>query len=198
MSAILDYCFENDVLAGAHPSFPDKENFGRIAMDIPFGELTNLLIYQIAALQGLAFSKGGQLYHVKPHGALYNMACKEEKEAKAVVKAILKLNPSLVLYAPENALMTKLALAAGLTVQYEVFADRNYNPDLSLVSRKADNAVIHQPKDVCKHVLHLYQEKAVKCIDGISRPLKADTYCVHGDNPQVIPILQALQQLDFD
>ncbi len=195
IAAIIDFCKDKKIKIGAHPGFPDKENFGRKPMDFPQEELTDLLIYQIAALQGLAKTKDYPLHHVKPHGALYNMACTQEKEAQSIVNAILKTDPNLVLYAPGNSIMAKLAKAEKITVHYEVFADRNYTADLTLVPRSAPNALIQNPKQAFKHVKKMITHERVRCTDGISRRIQAKTCCVHGDHPKAIEILKALQPL---
>lgn len=179
---------------GAHPSFPDKENFGRTEIRLPPEELTSLVLDQIEALDAIAKNENTLLNHVKPHGALYNMATVDVGIAKAIVKAILLFDENVILYAPFGSVMAKLAREQSITVMFEAFADRNYNDDLTLVSRKLDNAVIQNPEVILTHVLRMIKEKKVRSQSGKLFSIQADTLCIHGDNSHAVDIVSYLHQ----
>ncbi|MEZ4973231.1 MAG: 5-oxoprolinase subunit PxpA [Cyclobacteriaceae bacterium] len=179
---------------GAHPSFPDKENFGRTEMRIPSEQLTSLVLDQIETLDTIAKEEGVALSHVKPHGALYNMATVDKGVAEAVVKAVLLFDEKIILYAPYGSVMAKLALDQSIRVMFEAFADRNYNDDLTLVSRKLENAVIQNPEEILTHVLLMIKEKKVKSLLGQLSHIQADTLCIHGDNSHAVDIVSYLNQ----
>ncbi|MCB0487042.1 MAG: 5-oxoprolinase subunit PxpA [Cyclobacteriaceae bacterium] len=179
---------------GAHPSFPDKENFGRTEMRIPSEQLTSLVLDQIETLDAIAKEEGAVLNHVKPHGALYNMATVDKGVAEAVVKAVLLFDEKIILYAPYGSVMAKLALEQSIRVMFEAFADRNYNDDLTLVSRKLENAVIQNPEEILTRVLLMIKEKKVKSLSGQLSHIQADTLCIHGDNSHAVDIVSYLNQ----
>lgn len=179
---------------GAHPSFPDSENFGRTEMHIASDELTSLVLDQIEALDTIAKEEKAAMHHVKPHGALYNMATVDEGVAEAIVKAILLFDEKMILYAPFGSVMAKLAQEQSIKVMFEAFADRNYNDDLTLVSRKLDNAVIQNPEEILTHVLRMIKEKKVRSLSGKLCSIQADTLCIHGDNSHAVDIVTFLNQ----
>lgn len=179
---------------GAHPSFPDKENFGRTEMHIASDELTSLILDQIEALDTIVKEEGAVLNHVKPHGALYNMATVDTGVAEAIVKAVLLFDEKIMLYAPYGSVMAKLAQEQSISVMFEAFADRNYNDDLTLVSRKLENAVIQNPEEILTHVLLMIKEKKVRSLSGQLSAIQADTLCIHGDNSRAVDIVSYLNQ----
>lgn len=182
----------NSVKIGAHPSFPDKENFGRQEMNISAADLYSSLNKQIRMLQNVLHSENLQLHHIKPHGALYNLAAKDEKTARVIIEVIKSIEIPIKLYAPYNSVIAKLAQREKIEVIFEGFADRNYNEDLSLVSRGNDKALLIEKKEVLKHVLCMALHKKVITISGVEVPLKASTFCVHGDTKNALKILNYL------
>ncbi|WP_086476533.1 MULTISPECIES: 5-oxoprolinase subunit PxpA [Arenibacter] len=194
MKMVADLAKEHKVLVGAHPSYPDKENFGRVSIELPEQELINSIKSQISTLARVLAELQIPLDHIKPHGALYNDAAIEERVANIFLLAIEEYKEEVVLYAPYRSVMGELALVKGFKVKYEGFMDRNYNPDGSLVGRKHPNAMIDDPKAVLQHLSYMVKEKAVKTIDGSSIKLMADTYCIHGDEAATLQILAYLSQ----
>lgn len=180
---------ENNVLIGAHPSYPDKENFGRISMDISGEDLIDSIKNQMQFFLNQCDWVGASLHHIKPHGALYNDLAKDKVKAQFFLKAIDPYKNNIFLYVPYGSIVQELALLQNFKVKREAFADRNYNSDLSLVSRKMDNAVITNEREVLAHILRMFNEKRVKSIDGKETPLFADTFCIHGDTPNALQIL---------
>ncbi|MBZ0244909.1 MAG: 5-oxoprolinase subunit PxpA [Cyclobacteriaceae bacterium] len=192
MKATIRLALEHGVKIGAHPSFPDRENFGRIEMTLPNNELTTIIIEQIVQLKNLTEEAGGKLNHVKPHGALYNMAAVNDSTAEAVLDAMTPFDKELILYVPYGSVIAKKAIERGIPIKYEAFADRNYNDDLTLVSRKLDNAVLEDPDQITEHVFRMIKEKKVKTISGNYSTIEAGTLCIHGDNPHAVEIVSQL------
>jgi UPF0271 protein len=186
---------EHNVAIGAHPSFPDLMGFGRREMQLTFEEVKNYVIYQTGAVQGFARIAGINLQHVKPHGALYNMAAKDERISEAIVEGVQALDSNLIVFSPSRSMLTKVAEKAGLIVANEFFADRSYNSDGSLVSRKQPNAMIEDPEKVVERALRAVVEAKVLAVDGKSVKL-GDVYtiCVHGDTPSAVKLAQALKR----
>ena len=185
----IDLALQYQVEIGAHPSYPDRENFGRVVMDISYNHLVETLTEQIQKVKSLVEDVGGQLHHVKPHGALYNEAVKNKEVANSIIQSIKNIDKSLVLIAPKDSLISYLC-KEDMEVRYEVFADRNYNQDLTLVSRSENDAVLLDPKKIFNHVLNMVSEGKVKTIKGEEVPVNFDTICVHGDNPKSVEILR--------
>ena len=185
---------ENKVKIGAHPSFPDRENFGRLEMNLPNNELTTIIIEQIIRLKILVEESGGKLHHVKPHGALYNMAAVNDSTAEAILDAMVAFDEPYMLYVPYRSVIAAKALERNIPIQYEVFADRNYNDDLTLVSRKLENAVLMDPDQIWEHVISMIREQNVKTISGKMKSIEPGTLCVHGDNPHAVEIVSLLNQ----
>lgn len=176
------------VKIGAHPSFPDRENFGRKTMHLSDSELKESILSQVSALSHAAGSLGLSLHHIKPHGALYNQAAKDPALAKTIVGIIKDHFKELTLFAPPGSALLKEGKQQGITVWTEVFADRNYREDLSLVPRSEANAVIHEEKEVLSHLKNMFCERKVKTINHQWIPITADTICVHGDNPHAVSL----------
>ena len=192
MTKVVMLAHSQSVKIGAHPSFPDRFNFGRIDMKISAADLYSSLKEQIRALQNVLHSKKAQLHHVKPHGALYNLAVKDEKTAAVIIEVIKSIATPLKLYAPCNSVISKIAILEGVEVVYEAFADRNYNEDLSLVSRQNENAILDNNAVILNHVLGIIKHQKVKTISGLEVPIEATTLCVHGDTRNAVDILKFL------
>jgi UPF0271 protein len=171
------------VAVGAHPGFPDLVGFGRREMKATPAEVEDLVLYQVAALAGMARAQGVTLQHVKAHGALYNMACKDRALADAIAKAVAAFDRSLILFGLPNSELLRAGRAAGLPVAAEVFADRAYERDGSLTSRTRPGSVIHDTNAVLERAVRMVKDKEVVTIDGSVIALQADTICLHGDTP---------------
>lgn len=193
MREITALALLHDVRIGAHPSYPDKENFGRKKLELSNDYLAESLVAQVQGLKVIVENSGGKLHHLKPHGALYNNACVDNSLANVVIQVIKYIDSKLILYAPHNSIVAKLAIENGVSVMYEAFADRNYNDDMTLVSRDLDNALITDPELVFQHVLRLLDDK-VETISGKTFPIEADTVCVHGDTDNAASILKQLHE----
>ncbi len=193
MQHTVDLAMENDVEIGAHPSYPDKENFGRISLKMEPKELKRSLVAQILSLKQITEAEGAKLIHVKPHGALYNDAQKNENIAAVILDAICEFDDPLLLYAPEGSVISKMAKGK-LEVVYEAFADRNYNSDRSLVSRLNSNALIIEKEEVFKHLFSMFREHRITCFNGEKIETNATTFCLHSDTPNSIEILKYLHQ----
>lgn len=183
---------KHQVKIGAHPSFPDKKHFGRRILSMSSSDLYLTLENQINTLLEVLKSLHLELYHVKPHGALYNLAIKDKKAAQIIVSVIKSIDRNLVLFAPYQSMMSKIAISNGLKVMYEGFADRNYNEDLTLVSRNNSDAIIHNSQDIFDHVFHMISRGKVKTKNGVEVRLKLDTICLHGDHENILENLKFL------
>jgi 5-oxoprolinase (ATP-hydrolysing) subunit A len=173
----------NGVAVGAHPSFPDLAGFGRREMVMSPREAEDLVLYQIAAVAGVAHVEGVRLQHVKPHGALYNMASRDVALAGAIARAVAAFSHSLILLGPPDSELLKAGRALGLRVVGEAFADRAYEPDGSLVARKKLGAIIHDVDAVIERSVKMAKERTVVAIDGSTVRVEAETICIHGDTP---------------
>jgi UPF0271 protein len=191
----IQLAIENKVKIGAHPSFPDKENFGRKMMSISDDELHKSIIFQLDIFLERLHRKNAKLHHIKAHGALYHLIAKDKKAATVFVNAIKKYVEKAYLYVPYNSEIEKVAVENNINIKYEAFADRNYNNDLSLVSRTKSNAIISNPSEVYEHVLNMIQNDCVKTVSNSLIKIKADTFCIHGDNQNALEILQEVTVL---
>lgn len=180
---------EHGVAIGAHPGFPDLMGFGRRPMNITPAEAGGYVKYQLGALLAFVQAQGLKLQHVKPHGALYNMAAKDEALAKAIAQSVASVDSNIRLMGLAGSLMLKEAEKAGLPVISEVFADRAYNDDGSLVNRKLPGAVIHDAQQAAARAVMMAKEHKVISINGKEIHLQADSICVHGDNAQAIELV---------
>lgn len=186
------------VSIGAHPSFPDLQGFGRRAMDIPSDELAAIIAYQIGALIGLAKANAAEVAHVKPHGALNNLAAVDIELARVVVKAIGSVNPSLILLAPAASALSVAGKESGLAVAQEIFADRAYDDDGYLLSRSEEGAVYHDAQQCVDQVLNFLEEGAIVCKSGKKIITDIHSICVHGDTPQSVEIAKHIRQAIVD
>lgn len=181
------------VAVGAHPGYADKENFGRVALDIPHEQLVASLREQIELARDLAREEGGTLRHAKAHGALYNRGEREEAIALAIVEAVRAVDPSLALFAPPGSAMATAASAAGLRVAREGFVDRAYEADGTLRSRRLAGALHTDPAAAAAQALSFVREGGVHTFDGTFLPLAVDTLCLHGDTPGAAAIAAAVR-----
>ena len=184
---------QHGVAVGAHVAYPDLVGFGRRNMDPTSQELVADVIYQIGALQGLAAAAGTRVRYVKPHGALYNTIAHDERQANDVITALLAVDPSLTLMALAGSPLIGWARARGLRVVAEAFADRAYNDDGSLVSRRLPGAVLHDADAIAERMLRLVQTGEVESITGRSVPVQADSICVHGDSPGAVEMARRIR-----
>ncbi len=185
------------VAPGAHPGFPDLLGFGRRKMDASLDEIKNYVTYQMGALQAFAAAQGMALQHVKPHGALYNMAVENMEIWDAVAEVIAAVDSGLILFVmagPWRQDLEAIGARHGIRIAFEFFGDRAYNPDGTLVSRKLPGAVIQDHELVAEKVLKMVKEGKVVCIDGTEIELAAETICVHGDNPAALELVRNIRE----
>ncbi|MDO6758858.1 5-oxoprolinase subunit PxpA [Tamlana sp. 2_MG-2023] len=192
MKAVSKLAKKHGVKIGAHPSFPDMENFGRKAVEMPCIALYTSIKNQIKDLISVLDKEHLRLHHVKPHGALYNLAAVDEKIAHVIIEVMKSLMLRVRLYVPYNSVIAKLAIENQIPIMYEAFADRNYNSDLTLVSRTEANALIKDSDTMFDHVFNMISAEKVKTIAGEFANIKADTICVHGDNPDAYALISSL------
>lgn len=191
MKHVVDLALQHQVNIGAHPSYPDKENFGRKSINIPKADLIASIKEQIKTLNTIVISSGGKLHHIKPHGALYNEVAEDLDLANIFFEAVNEYKDSCELYMLSNSFAATLALQKGFKVKLEAYADRNYNNDLSLVSRIKENAVLTNPNEVYEHATQMLNGK-VKTLKGNLVAIKADTLCVHSDTKNAVNLVKVL------
>ncbi|SHJ71417.1 LamB/YcsF family protein [Paramaledivibacter caminithermalis] len=194
MERTVKMAVDKGVAIGAHPGYPDLMGFGRRNMNISLEEARAYMIYQIGALKSFVETYGGKLQHVKPHGALYNTAAKDYELARALAEAIYDVDKNLIFMGLANSEMIKAAKDIGLKVANEVFADRAYNNDGTLVSRKFKGAVIHDTEVCISRVLNMVKKGLVNAIDNTEVMLKANSICVHGDNEMAVEFTKNLNE----
>ena len=194
MRQTLALAKDKGVAVGAHPGFPDLVGFGRREMKATPAEVHDLVLYQVAALAGMAAAQGLELQHVKAHGALYNMACKERSLADAIARAVAAFDRSLILFGLPNSELVRAGAAAGLTVAAEVFADRAYERDGSLTSRNKPGSVIHDEDAVVERAVRMVKRRDVVAVDGSVIALQADTICLHGDTPGAAALARVVRR----
>ena len=182
------------VSLGAHPSYPDLQGFGRRALQMSAPDLEATILYQVGALQAMAAAEGGRVTHVKPHGALNNVACADPVVAATVVRAVQALDPTLILLAPAHSELVRAGEAAGLPVRHEVFADRAYLDDGQLMPRSREGSVLHDPQACVEHVLRMLSAQAIIAASGHQMSTRIDSICVHGDGPEAVATASAIQQ----
>jgi UPF0271 protein len=195
MAKTVDLAKKYGVAVGAHPGYPDLLGFGRREMRLTEEEVRNYALYQISALQGFAQSAHLKLQHVKPHGALYNTATKDETTSKAIAEAAKTVSRNMIIFAPPKSALAKAAAAAGLHVALEFFADRNYDVNGNLVSRRQKEAIIHERRRIVKRVVEAVKKGTVLDIDGHALRLGVvHTVCVHGDTPDAPRMVENLRK----
>lgn len=183
---------EKNVSLGAHPGLQDLIGFGRRPMEIDPEEVFNLVVYQVGAVDTFAKINGNRLNHVKPHGALYNMAAKNREISQAIAEAVNKINPNLILFGLAGSELIEMGKKVGLTVAEEVFADRTYQADGSLTSRKLKNAMVEHADEAISRVIRMVKEGKVEAVDGTDIAIQADTICIHGDEPKSLEFAKKL------
>jgi UPF0271 protein len=198
MQRTIELCLQHTISIGAHPGFADKANFGRTEMQLSLEKVYELVADQIQLLQKMTNRAGAKLHHVKPHGALYNMAAKDAALANAIAKAVRDINPRLIFFGLSGSHLISEAEKLGLQTASEVFADRTYLDDSSLTPRSQPNAMIQTEEGSVQQVLQMIGEKTVTSINHKKIAIKAETICLHGDGKYALPfaktIYAALQQ----
>jgi UPF0271 protein len=184
---------KHGVKIGAHPGLPDLAGFGRRNMAISPENAYDITVVQVGALAAVAASQGARLHHVKAHGALYNMAAKDAALAQAIAQAIYDVDPSLVTFVLAGSCMVEVAQQCGLTVKQEVFGDRTYQTDGSLTPRREHNAMIENVNQSITQILQMVQKGFVTAVDGSHVALKAETLCIHGDQPNAVVFAKAIR-----
>ncbi len=182
MSQVIEISKKNGVSIGAHPSFNDPENFGRERMNLSSSEIKKLITDQYEILQKIALIHGENVSHIKPHGALNNMACEDIELATVLAKTIKDINKDLIYLVPTGSKMQEAAKKFDMKFACEIFADRNYEDDGNLVSRKKSHALITDPEQAKKHVLKMVKTQSLNCHSGKQIPCEIDSVCIHGDN----------------
>ncbi|WP_207421052.1 LamB/YcsF family protein [Desertivirga brevis] len=185
---------EKGVAIGAHPGLADLQGFGRREMRISAKEAYQITIYQIGALYGFVKAAGAKLSHVKPHGALYNMAANDKQLAEALAQAVYDFDPHLTFYALSGSEMITAASRLGLKTASEVFADRTYQNDGTLTPRSHKNALIHNQEQSINQVLRMINQQEVESAEGKVVKLKADTICIHGDGPKAVEFAKLIHE----
>ena len=189
MLSVVRLAKKNNLKIGAHPSFPDRKNFGRKIMNISKDKLVKSLKNQIQALRTILIQENVDLNHIKPHGALYNFASNDKETARIIIDLTKEINTKL--YAPYSSLISKMAREEGVKICNELFIDRNYNSNLTLVSRDNPNALIENSNEMFKHVYNIINNKIIS-VDKKEISVEFDTLCIHGDNPNAIEFLEEL------
>lgn len=194
MAATVTLAQQYQVTIGAHPSFNDRENFGRNEMEVDPAEIRTLIIKQVADIKRIAESRGAAVTHVKPHGALYNMAARRQDYAEAIVDAVMTIDPTLVLFGLSGSAMLRAADQIGLAHCAEVFADRSYQDDGSLTPRTQSGAMIADVRKAVQQVIGMVKDGRVRSVNGGWIELRADTICIHGDTPGAADYARAVRR----
>ncbi|UDM50290.1 5-oxoprolinase subunit PxpA [Cupriavidus sp. MP-37] len=194
MVQTVRWALARGVAIGAHPSYPDRENFGRTEMQRDPEHVYADVLYQIGALAAIVRAQGGVLHHVKPHGALYNQAVRDPALARAIVRAVRDFDPDLVFFGLAGSQMIDVAKEAGLRVRQEVFADRGYNPDGTLVKRGTPGALHDDEEVALDQTLTMVREQRVRAIDGTWVPIQAETVCLHGDGAHALAFARRIRE----
>ena len=193
MNQVVEISKKNGVSIGAHPSFKDPENFGRKRMNLSSSEIRKLIIDQYAILQEIASNHGENVTHIKPHGALNNMACEDIELATTLAKSINEISKDIIYLVPTGSKMEEAAKKLNMKIACEIFADRNYEDDGNLVSRKKQNALITDPKEAKIHVLSMVKNQALNCYSGKKIPCEIDSVCIHGDNESSLATAKSIK-----
>ena len=193
MRQAIEIARDRNVAVGAHPSLFDRENFGRKELPVRPDEVFEGVVYQLGIFAAIAEAVGVRPNHVKPHGALYNMAVRDEALADAIARGIAKIDKKLILFAPQNTALSRGGEENGLQIAHEVFADRNYLNDGQLVPRTRPDALLHDPTEAAPRVIRMLREAKVRSVDGVDVDVRAETICLHGDNPEAVDFARALR-----
>ena len=193
MSQVIEISKKNGVSIGAHPSFNDPQNFGRKRINLSSNQIRKLIIDQYEILQKIAGDHGETVTHIKPHGALNNMACEDIELATTLAKAINEISKDLIYLVPTGSKMEKAAKKLDMKIACEIFADRNYEDDGNLVSRKKVHALITDPEQAKKHVLSMVKNQSLNCHSGKQIPCEIDSVCIHGDNKSSLATAKSIK-----
>ena len=193
MRGSIDAARNRKVAIGAHPSLFDRENFGRKELPVKSDEVFDAVVYQLGIFQAIAEAANIRPNHVKPHGALYNMAMRDRELANAIGRAIAQIDAKLILFAPQNSELARAGTTNGLQIAHEVFADRNYLSDGSLVPRARPDALLHDPEEAAARVVRMLREGKVRSVDGVDVDVRAETICLHGDKPGAVEFARVLR-----
>ena len=193
MNRVIEISKTNQVSIGAHPSFNDPENFGRKKINLNSSEVTKLIVDQYEILQKIAQNHNENVTHIKPHGALNNMACEDLELATTIAKAINSINKDIIFLVPTGSKMELAGKKLNMKIACEIFADRNYEDDGNLVSRSKDHALITNPGIAKKHVLKMVKNQALNCFSGKKIPCKIDSVCIHGDNESSLATAKSIK-----
>jgi len=194
MNEVVKISKKNGVSIGAHPSFKDSENFGRKRINLSSSEVSKLIIEQYNILQKIALEHNENVTHIKPHGALNNMACEDFDLANTISKTINSISKDIIFLVPTGSQMEVAARKLNMKIACEIFADRNYEDDGNLVSRSKDNALITDPEIAKKHVLKMVKNQALNCFSGKQIPCKIDSVCIHGDNKNSLDTAKSIRK----
>ena len=194
MREVVEISKKNGVSIGAHPSFNDPENFGRERMNLSSTEIRKLIIDQYEILQQIASDFGEKVSHIKPHGALNNMACEDLELSLTLATVIKDIDKELIYLVPTGSKMELAAKKLKMKIACEIFADRNYEDDGNLVSRKKPHALITNPENAKKHVLKMVQNQALNCHSGKQIPCEIDSVCIHGDNQSSLSTARSIKE----
>ena len=195
MRNTIEISKKNNVSIGAHPSFNDPENFGRKRQNLPENEIKKLIIDQYEALQRIAENLGTKVTHIKPHGALNNMACEDLNLSRILAKTIFNINKNLIYLVPTGSKMEEAGREFDMKIACEIFADRNYEDDGNLISRSKKNAIISDPEKCKKHVLDMVKSQSINCLSGKKIPCKIDSICIHGDNIESLETAKQIKKV---
>ncbi|KEO60284.1 LamB/YcsF family protein [Thioclava indica] len=194
MAATMALAQARGVGLGAHPGFPDLQGFGRRRLALSHREIRNMITYQLGAAQAMARAAGGQLRHLKLHGALSNMACEDAELARVCFEAALRIQPDLVILVQPQTAMDQVVRDLGCAWAGEIFADRAYNDDATLMDRKAPGSVLHDPTEIAARMLEMLRAGAIIAQSGKHIPCRIDTICVHGDTAGALSVARTLRQ----
>jgi len=194
MDGTVSLALSRGVRVGAHPGYPDRQHFGRVAVELPAEAVENLVLFQVAALDGFVRSHGGTLTHVKPHGALYHSGAEFPDVARAIAEGVRRFRPSLVLVGAAASMLIEAGREAGLAVAEEAFADRRYRPDGTLVPRGEARALITDPAEAAEQAVSIARDRVVTAADGARVPVRADTLNLHGDTPGAAAIARRIHE----
>jgi len=194
MNMVIKISKSNGVSIGAHPSFNDPENFGRKRINLSSFEVTKLITNQYEILQKIAEKHNENVTHIKPHGALNNMACEDINLANTIAKTINDIDKNIIFLVPTGSKMEIAAKKLNMKIACEIFADRNYEDDGNLVSRSKDHALITNPDIAKKHVLNMVKNQALNCYSGKQVPCKIDSVCIHGDNQSSLATARSIKE----
>jgi len=194
MNEVIKISKNNGVSIGAHPSFKDPENFGRERMNLSAAEVEKLITDQYEILQIIASNHGENVTHIKPHGALNNMACEDIDLATTLAKSIKRINKDLIYLVPTGSKMELAAKKLDMKIACEIFADRNYEDNGNLVSRKKPHALITDPEEAKKHVLKMVKTQSLNCHSGKQIPCEIDSVCIHGDNMSSLATAKSIRE----